>query len=102
MYRPGILRGLGLSFYLLGQTDQAVRAFKESITREPEYLSAYTHLASIYGEIENLVESKAIVSDIKRLAPEFSVKAYMTGLSYSDSAVLDRVETGLRKAGLKD
>lgn len=102
MYRPDILRGLGLSFYLMGKTDQAIRAFNESIAREPEYLSAYTSLTAIYGELGKTAESRKIVGEIKRLAPDFSVKAYVSGLSFSDMAVIDRFETGLRKAGLKD
>jgi tetratricopeptide (TPR) repeat protein len=54
MYRPGFLRGLGLSYYLLGQFDSAISAFKQSIARESEYLSAHTNLASIYGELGRL------------------------------------------------
>jgi tetratricopeptide (TPR) repeat protein len=76
MYRPGFLRGLGLSYYLLGQFDSAISAFKQSIARE--------------------------VSEILRLAPDFSIKAYMKGLSFSDPEVLTRMEDGLRKAGLPE
>lgn len=35
-----------------------------------------------------------------KLAPDFTIKAYMAGLSFSDPEVLTRIETGLRKAGL--
>jgi TolB-like protein/Tfp pilus assembly protein PilF len=102
MYRPGFLRGLGLSYYLLGQFDRAIRAFKESIARESEYLSAHTNLAAIFGELENRLEAEATVREIIRLAPDFSIKAYMAGLSFSDPEVLTRMEAGLRKAGLPE
>ena len=102
MYRPGFLRGLGLSYYLLGQLDSAISAFKQSIVRESEYLSAHTNLASIYGELGRLEEAKEPVSEILRLAPDFSIKAYMKGLSFSDPEVLTRMEDGLRKAGLPE
>lgn len=102
MYRPGFLRGLGLSYYLLGQFDLAIRSFEESIAREPEYLSAYTNLAAIYGGLGKSEECKAMVSEIKRLVSDFSIKAYMDGLSFSDPAVLAHMEDGLRKAGLPD
>ena len=62
MYRPGFLRGLGLSYYLLGQLDLAINAFKQSIARESEYLSAHTNLASIFGELGKLEEAKEPVS----------------------------------------
>jgi adenylate cyclase len=102
MYRPGFLRGLGLSYYLLGQVDLAIRAFKESIVRESEYLSAHTNLASIYGELGRLEEAEEPVREILRLAPDFSVKAYMAGISFSDPEVLTRMENGLLKAGLPE
>ena len=102
MYRPGFLRGLGLSYYLLGQTDSAIRAFKESIKRESEYLSAHTNLASIYGELGSLEEAKEPVRQILRLAPDFSIKTYMAGLSFSDAKVLTRMEESMRKAGLPE
>ena len=100
MYRPGLLRSLGLSYYLLGQLESAIGAFKQSILRESEYLSAHTNLASIFGELGQLEEAGATVREILRLAPDFSIKAYMEGLSFSNPEILVRMEEGLRKAGL--
>jgi len=102
MYRPGFLRGMGLSFYLLGRLDSAIRAFKESIDREPEYLVAYTYLASIFGELGRLEEAEKANHEILRLVPGFSIKGYMDGLSFSDPEVLIRIEAGMRKAGLPE
>ena len=102
MFRPGFLRGLGLSYYLLGQLDSAISAFKQSIVRESEYLSAHTNLASIFGELGRLEEAKEPVREILRLALDFSIKAYMEGLSFSDPEILTRMEEGLRKAGLPE
>jgi adenylate cyclase len=102
MYRPGFLRGLGLSYYLLGHLDSAISAFKQSIARESDYLSAHTNLASIFGELGKLEEAKEPIREILRLAPDFSIKAYMKGLSFSDPEILTRMEEGLRKAGLPE
>jgi len=102
MYRPGFLRGLGLSYYLLGELDQAIKAFKQSIARESEYLSAHTNLASIFGELGRLEDAKEPVREILRLAPKFSIKAYMAGLSFRDPQVLTRMEDGLHKSGLPE
>ncbi|MDC1286481.1 adenylate/guanylate cyclase domain-containing protein [Gammaproteobacteria bacterium] len=102
MYRPGFLRGLGLSYYLLGQLESAIGAFKRSIERESEYLSAHTNLASIFGELGRQEEAKEPVREILRLAPGFSIQAYMKGLSFSNPDVLIRMEAGLRKAGLPE
>jgi len=100
MYRPGFLRGLGLSYYLLGHLDEAIAAFKESIARESEYLSAHTSLAAIYGELGCTQQAAVVVEEILRMTPGFSVSAYIAGLSFRDDAVLKRMENGLRRAGL--
>jgi adenylate cyclase len=102
MFHPGFIRGLGLSYYLLGQTDSAIRAFKESIERESEFLSAHTNLASIFGELGRMEDAEVAVREVLRLSPDFSIKAYMNGLSFSDPKVLTRMEEGLRKAGLPE
>ncbi len=91
---------MGLSYYLLGRLDSAIRVFKESIDREPDYLVAYTYLASIFGELGRLEEAEKANHEILRLVPDFSIKGYMDGLSFSDPQVLIRIEAGLRKAGL--
>ncbi len=102
LYRPGFIRGLGLAYYLLGDSDSAIRAYKESIVRESEYLAAHTYLASIFGELGRLEEAQQSTHEILRLSPDFSIKAYMEGLSFSNSVVLIRMEEGLRKAGLPE
>ena len=59
-------------------------------------------LAAIYGELGNTKECEALIRVITRLAPNFSIQSYVQGLSFSDPKVLDRMEQGLRKAGLPD
>ena len=102
MYRPGFLRSLGLSYYLLGDLESAIRAFQESIKRESEYLPAHTSLAIIFGELGRLKEAEDAVREIFRLIPNFSIKAYTEGLSFSNPEVITRMEEGLRKVGLPE
>jgi len=47
-------------------------------------------------------QSQEAAREILRLAPYFSIKAYMEGLSFSKPEVLTRMEEGLRKAGLPE
>ena len=102
MYRPGLLRGLGLSYYLLGKNDAAIRALDESIARESKYLSAHTNLAAIHGELGNRQAAAAAAAEIKRLAPDFTIGAYLQELSFRDDEILQRIENGLRSAGLPE
>ena len=93
---------MGSEMCIRDRTDSAIRAFKESIERESEFLSAHTNLASIFGELGRQEEAEVAVLEILRLSPDFSIKAYMNGLSFSDPKVLTRMEDGLRKAGLPE
>ena len=102
IYRPGFLRGLGLSYYLLGDLESSISAFQESIRRESEYLSAHTNLASIFGELGMVEDAERAAREILRLAPDFSIRAYTDGLSFSNPDILIRIEEGLRKAGLPE
>jgi adenylate cyclase len=102
IYRPGFLRSLGLSYYLLGDLESAIRAFQRSIKRESEYLPAHTSLAIIFGELGRLKEAEEAVREILRLSPNFSIKAYTEGLSFSNPEVITRMEEGLRKVGLPE
>ncbi len=102
IYRPGFLRGLGLSYYLLGDLESSISAFQESIRRESEYLSAHTNLASIFGELGMVEDAEKAAREILRLAPDFSIRTYTDGLSFSNPEILSRIEEGLRKAGLPE
>ncbi len=99
-YRPGILRGLALSYYLLGRYDEAIDAFEKSIAREPDYLSAHTGLAVIYSELGRDDDARRSAAEVLRLAPDFSVDAYVQGLSFKDRQIVDRMESGMLKSGL--
>jgi len=102
VYRPGFLRSLGLSYYLLGDLESAISAFQESIKRDSEYLPAHTSLAIIFGELGRLKEAEDAVREIFRLIPNFSIKAYTEGLSFSNPEIITRMEEGLRKVGLPE
>ena len=102
LYRPGFLRSLGLAYRLSGNLEAAVSAYKESLRRDSEYLSGHVNLTSTLGELGREEEAKKAAREIYRLEPEFSIKAYMEGLSYRNPSDLARIEEGLKKAGLPD
>ena len=102
LYRPGYLRGLAMAYRLLGQLDAAVAAYREAIRREPEYLTAHVNLVSILGELGRLDEANEAAREIFKLEPNFSIKAYMEGLSYRNPSDLARIEEGLQKTGLPE
>lgn len=100
IYRAGFLRALAGAYRFAGNPDAAVNAYKESIRREPDFLSAHVNLVSTLGELGRIDEARQAANDVLRLAPDFSVREYMSGLSYRYKSDASRVEDGLRNAGL--
>ena len=93
---------LGTLHRLMGDTDLAVPAFEAAIKREADFLSLHVGLASAYGELDQQKNAKKSASEVLRLAPDFSIKEYIAGLSYKDPRELVRFENGLHKAGLPE
>jgi adenylate cyclase len=101
-FRPGFLRALGMAYRMSGQLEKAVTCYRESLKRETGYLAAYVNLASALGELGWLSDAREAAREVLRQEPEFSIKAYASGLSYRNSADLERIADGLRRAGLPD
>jgi len=101
-YRPGLLRALGNNYRLSGRLEEAVACYKESLKRESGYLAAYVNLVSALGELERPDDAKDAIRKIYELEPNFSVEAYVKGLSYRNKSDLERIKNGLIKAGLRD
>ena len=102
LYRPGFLRALGAAYRLTDRLEEAVLVFRESLKRESSYLAPHVNLTSILGELGRIEEATEAAREIFRLKPDFSIKAYVEGLSYRNPQDSKRIEEGLRKAGLPD
>jgi tetratricopeptide (TPR) repeat protein len=102
LYRPGFLRVLAQAYRFSGNPEAAVDAFRESLKRESSYLAPHVNLTSVLGELGRIDEARQAACEILRLAPDFSIGNYMEGLSYRNTKDSQRVEEGLRQAGLPD
>lgn len=100
LYRAGFLRALGAAYRFTGHLEEAVQAFRESIKREPSYLASHVNLTSTLGELGRIEEAKEAAREVLRWSPNFSIKAYMEGLSYRNPEDALRVEKGLQQIGL--
>ena len=102
LYRTGFLDRLGMSYRLLGQPEAAISTYRQSLKRQPEFLSPHVNLTSIFGELGRLDDARNAAREVLRLEPKFSIKAYMGGLSYRNSSDLERIAEGLRQSGLPE
>jgi tetratricopeptide (TPR) repeat protein len=97
--------GLALHFvaqaqHALGQYEAAVETLKRRLERDPKSETAYALLASCYGHLGQIDESRAAWAQVMRIAPDFSVERRWGILPFKNPAGYAHRVEGLRKAGL--
>ncbi len=92
---------LGHAYYLLERHEEAIAAFKHSLTWNPNFLPAHARLAAVYSELGHAEEARAEVAMVLQISPNFSLAGLRQRFPYKDPRVLERLLAALRKAGLK-
>ncbi len=70
---------LGRAYYLAGQYDEALAAWKRTLARFPAHPSAHTYVAAIYSETGQEEAARAEAVEIMRLNPQFSLEVWGSG-----------------------
>ncbi len=92
---------LGNAFFLLGEFNQAVEAYKKALQRSPNFLLAYIGLAASCSAANHAEDARVATSQILKIDPKFSLEAFSSGLPYKNEKHKDFWVASLRKAGLK-
>src|SRR6266478_2644687 len=85
---------------LLGHFEEAVAALKQRLERNPNSDTSYYLLASCYGHLGKIAESRAAWAELMRIAPDFSIEWRRRTLPFRNPDLFERRVEGLRKAGL--
>ena len=93
---------LGQIYRVLGSVDDSTGAYSEMIKHDPDHLEGHIGLANILGESDQIEKAKVSATEVLRINPNFSIKAYIGNLAYRDQAEISRFANGLRKAGLPE
>jgi adenylate cyclase len=93
---------LGHAFQSMERYDEAIAAYRRTISRNPDFAGAHLHLASAYAQLGRMEEAKAEAAQTLRLDPSWSVQRVAQRLPFKDAATLARLVEGLRKAGLPE
>ena len=101
IYPPYYLWYLGHAYFLTGQYEEAIAAFKKALDRNPKFWLPYAYLAAICGEQGREEEALAEVAEVLKFSPSFSLDTWRQRLPYQDPEVTERTLNALRKAGLK-
>jgi TolB-like protein/Tfp pilus assembly protein PilF len=99
-YRDIYLHLLALAHVQLQEYEQAVAVLKRRLVRKPESDISHVLLASVYGHLGNIEESRTQWAEALRINPEYSLKHRRKILPYRNSSDFDHLLQGLRKAGL--
>ena len=92
---------LAVSYILLGDYDNAIKEFRNSLNYNPDNLPAHLGLAAIFGLLDRKGEAQAEAFEILRLDAKFSIKSWEKILPSMEQTEKNRLIDGLRKAGLK-
>ena len=92
---------LGNAFFLMGEYNQAIEAYKKALQQSPDFLLAYIGLAASCGAANRAEEAHGATSQILKIDPKFSLESFSVGLPYKNEKHKDFWIVSLRKAGLK-
>jgi tetratricopeptide (TPR) repeat protein len=101
IYPTEYLWNLGHAYFLMDRYEEAIETLKRARDRNPDYMPAHAYLTASYIELGREEEARAAAAEFARLSPQISVEAWRHRAPYKDQAVLERVYSSWRKAGLK-
>lgn len=100
-YPVSYLWSLGQVYALLGRNEEAITAVQRLLTRKPDHITAHVLLAALFSEQGRTEEAQQEVAAILRINPQFSLANLRDRIPYKNPATLERMVTGLQKAGLE-
>jgi adenylate cyclase len=100
LYPDMLLYFLAEARFWLGQFDEAVMALKQRHERNPDSATSYALLASCYGHLGRIAESRAAWAEVMRISPNFSIERQRRILPFKNPDDFERRVEGLRLAGL--
>lgn len=91
----------GMAYLAMERYEQALEAIKRSAARHPD-THAQLYLAACYGLLGKDVEAREALAEVYRIYPEFSIVWLRTHSPYKRAKDLNRLISGLRKAGVTE
>jgi adenylate cyclase len=97
---PVLIR-LALSYWMAGQNEEAIAAFKRLLELWPDNLHGHAMLAATYSNCGRDAEARAEAKQVLRIDPNFNVERYIKSLTIKNQMLLEQWTTGLHRAGLR-
>lgn len=85
LYRAGFLRCLAKAYRFTGNSQAAVDTFRESLKRQPDFLSAHVNLTSVLGELGR-IDSNGVAARKSRSLIKKPFSLAVSGIAFDRSA----------------
>jgi len=97
----GYFYGLGMSYGLTRQYEEAINACRKAVELEPRSFVARAFLTAVYSMAGREEEARVEAAEVTRMNPQFLVESWTRTMPFKNRADLELVIDALRKAGLK-
>jgi adenylate cyclase len=97
---PSYQHFVAQAHFALGHFEDAVRALKGRLARQPHSDVSRVLLAACYGHLGRAEDARAEWEEALRINPHYSIEHRRQILPYKNPADFERVVDGLRKAGI--
>ena len=104
LHPPQWLSWLGHAYFMIGETQNAIKVLTGGVARGPDYIAYHVFLAASYAIRDEPEKAQAEAQEVLRLNSGFTTTAYeryAMGNTKNESAV-HRMVAALRKAGLPE
>lgn len=93
--------GFGSSYERLGEYDKAVEMYRRGLQERPNARWIYRHLAGALSGAGRIDEAKAVLVELLRSYPDFTIAKFRQAMVFADNA-LDRMAENLRRIGVPE
>ena len=93
---------MGQANYMLKRYEEAVRLFRECISRVPNLQIPHIWLASAHAQLGQLEEARAEAAEVLGINPGFTIEGYKRFLLHKRPEDVEHRIDGMRKAGLPE
>jgi tetratricopeptide (TPR) repeat protein len=92
---------LGMAHLMMKVDDKAVRAFKQAVRQNPNFLPSHVFLAAIHSRQGNNDEARTEVAEVLRISPDYTLERFAELIPIADQAFMSNVLDNLRNVGLR-
>jgi DNA-binding winged helix-turn-helix (wHTH) protein/TolB-like protein/Flp pilus assembly protein TadD len=91
--------GLGLTYFFLGEFEQARANLQEALLRNPSHVEVHAYMAAALASAGRLEDAAWHVEEIRALRPGFSARGWLETQSIADRGQRERVRRELERLG---